>query len=369
MDKVPKHRLDEILQRLYLFARSAGMQLTLDHYKDLSDAVMFAYGLGGWSDLERITSRLWVKPHPGYTQHALDKAFIQCRSLYLAEQKPTGEKKVSEKTDDSIALGEWPLIPPGKSLDAAQQKGGNEGLAGMQTSLPEGVEISELGRTGFKLFPTNFPVSQTEYQMGWQHIKQKQLESSSELDLDLEATIDEIGQKGIGADLVLSPLLKRGLELVLLIDDSVSMQTYRMALNPLFKAIETKHIHPVERYRFEGYPGGTFAPWTSPTAFLPLDCLLSRWNHGKTILLVWSDAGSAPGSGASQQVEKTLTFLRGVMPCVRQLFWVNPMPKERWQGRVTEEIAKVLNGRMLEVSSVMLDQFARNHDVELWLEG
>ncbi|MGK7895404.1 MAG: hypothetical protein AB4372_17730 [Xenococcus sp. (in: cyanobacteria)] len=64
--------------------------------------------------------------------------------------------------------------------------------------------------------------------------------------------------------------------------------------------------------------------------------------------MIFSDAGALRGGLSPKRINLTTAFLEQLRQEVRYLAWLNPMPKERWQGTSAEEIAR--NVGMFEVS-------------------
>ena len=367
MKQLPASTLPTLLQELFQLAQTEGMHLTLTHYQALLLAVELGYGLGGWSDLHRVCHRLWVNPHPHYSSAALDRALIQFRQRHpqVIVERPHAKSHVRDSSPEPPPLHRWPQLPPGKVPDPVDPRTDGKGLAGVQTT--EAWPTSPRGASGFQITPSQFPMTAPELQDGWRRIKHHQRVQSTELELDIEASLNAIMTQGLGAALVFRQVFQRGLELVLLLDDSVVMHPYHVALDPLFEMIVQKRIDPVQKYRFAHYPGRSFAPWDAPTQLQPLDTLLVRWTPRKTIVLIWSDAGAAPGSGDRHRLPKTLQFLQRVLPSIRQLIWLNPLPESRWQGTPAQAIAQLLNGRMVGLSPQSWTQMAHGADLPLRL--
>jgi uncharacterized protein len=108
-------KLSEQLPFLDLFEqlRSAGMQLTMEHYDLLQRSLWRGHGSGSWADLQRVCGILWVKPSANYDRTLFDREFEQyrrqCQDEVPKQVLPEKVVPVEKEQSDRPVL---PEVPP-----------------------------------------------------------------------------------------------------------------------------------------------------------------------------------------------------------------------------------------------------------------
>ena len=356
---------NSLLLDLFQKLRTAGMLLTLDQYNLLQKAVDKGYGLSGWEDLERLCRLLWVKPCPNYDVDVFDKVFNEFRHQHLpktpVETKPEPREKTPPTSTDSPAPPEERSsnlleVPPRKwELQPTQESGKIKTPSAIEGSSTS-QEFNKYNKQDFVFTPTDFPIKLRDIQSIWRLLK-KPVRVGRDLELDIEATVERIGQEGFFADVVMRPVMTRKAELLLLIDDSSAMIPFFPAFEPFIRAIEEHRITPARIYRFTSYPDEDrqyLYEWKRPTRAHLLIEILPKLHRNRTITLILSDAGAAKTTYDDNQIQGTLKFLNALSPCIRKLIWLNPLPSEYWKYTSAWGIHGILNGEMLtyEVASL-----------------
>lgn len=350
---------ESLLLNLFQELRKAGMALTLDQYDLLRQAVAQGYGLGGWEDLKRVCRLLWVKPCDNYDVDIFDRAFddyIQKHRIKKPVEPKTTELKSTEKTppteekSSTQPPSNLPQIPP------RIWKSGKE-------KVPTAVKETRFNYPGknkekFHLTPEDFPVQLQDILRAWRSLK-KPVKLSSQYELDLEATIEQIEREGIFVDVVMRPVKSRQAEILLLIDDSLAMIPFFPALQPLMQAIAENRIYPAQIYRFTSYPNEYVYHWDRPATAEPLINLLPKLHRSRTIAVIISDAGAATHTFSEERIEGINKFLLRLSPNIRQLIWLNPLPPVRWEQTSAWRINMKLNGKMLSYEPANLQKAAR----------
>ncbi|MGK7893223.1 MAG: hypothetical protein AB4372_06225, partial [Xenococcus sp. (in: cyanobacteria)] len=85
--------------------------------------------------------------------------------------------------------------------------------------------------------------------------------------------------------------------------------------------------------------------------------ILNRLGSNRAGVLIISDGGAARGRLNLERIELTETFLMQFKHRVRNLVWLNPVPRDRWSGTTAEIIAELLP--MFELSRRGLDNAIR----------
>ncbi|MGF1674003.1 MAG: hypothetical protein ACFCUV_10000 [Rivularia sp. (in: cyanobacteria)] len=193
-----------------------------------------------------------------------------------------------------------------------------------------------------------FPVTQRQMKQIWRYLRRSVREGKA-TELDVEATVNHIGQQGILLEPVLIPPKVNRAELLLLIDQDGSMVpmnalSQRLAETALRggrlgkTGIYYFHNCPVEYlYRDQYHQEGEL-----------VSHILNHVCSGRTAVLIFSDAGAARGGNSQERYQLTQEFLTNLKQRVRYIAWLNPMPKNRWLGTTAGEISNLVP--MFEVS-------------------
>lgn len=158
------------------------------------------------------------------------------------------------------------------------------------------------------------------------------------------------------------------INLLLLVDDSDAMLPFAPALQPLIAAVTEHRVTPAALYRFTVYPDDYLYDWDQSFKAMPLATVLTRLHRSRTTALIVSDGGAAPGTNKPGQKQGIATFLEKLLPCIQRLLWLNPLPRERWQGTSAQAIAQALDGRMIPLDPVSLQTAARLQPSDLMIK-
>jgi uncharacterized protein with von Willebrand factor type A (vWA) domain len=340
---------ESLLLDLFRKLRKAGMALTLDQYDLLRQAVAQGYGLGGWEDLKRVCRLLWVKPCDNYDGSIFDRTFDeyikQDRFNKPVESKkteaqPTEETSSEEKTPPPEPPSNLPQIPPRKWKSPSTQEQGKEKVPVAVKTEPPTTMFTDVEKD-YHLIPRDFPIGLQDIQRAWRLLK-RTVRISSQYELDIEATIDQIEQEGIFNDVVMRPVKTRRIQMLLLIDDSLAMIPFFPAFEPLIQAIKTNRITPAQIYRFTSYPDEYVYHWNRPATAESLRNLLPKLHRNRTIAVILSDAGAATHTFSEERIKGILNFLVELSPNIRLLVWLNPLPPVRWE----QTSAWIINDKM-----------------------
>ncbi len=336
--------LDSLLLDLFEKLREAGMNLTLEQYDLLRQAITQGYGLGGWEDLRRVCRLLWVKPCANYDASIFDRTFDRYVQQHHAKMPVKPDPTPPENTTLTKPSQNLPQIPPRRRRVPSTQTGEMQVPVAIQTSSTS--PSFENARNSFHLSPTDFPIQLQDVQIAWRLLR-RVVRVGLDYELDIEATLEQIEQEGIFSDVVMRPVRTQQAELLLLIDDNSAMIPFFPAFQPFIQAIEEARITPARIYRFTSYPDEFLYDWHHPTRVEPLTNLLPRLHRNRTIAIILSDGGSATTTYSQERIEGMSKFFTVLSPCIRQLIWLNPLPPKRWEQTSAWTIDAVLNGKML----------------------
>jgi uncharacterized protein len=345
---------------LFHHLRDAGMPLTPEQYDLLRQALDQGYGLNGWEDLRRLCRLLWVKPCLSYDSDLFERTFDRYRQQlhrqWQSELEPSDPLPTKSQTPaDAPTL---PTVPP-RRMPAQPAKNEGQAPVAVKTSPPQYDTAGDgSSEPGFHLMPTQMPVQLETIRGSWKVLRQL-VQEGRDYELDLEGTIARINRDGVFSEVVLRPSLVQQAELLVLIDESEAMVPFHPVIQPLITSVEEQRISPAQLYRFTVFPDDFLYQWQYPTKAVPLVPLLSRLHRSRTVVWIVSDAGAAAGTYSPERLSGIVEFLTRLLPCIRELLWINPLPADRWQSTTAEAIAQALDGRMIALDPISLQRAVR----------
>jgi uncharacterized protein len=356
---------------LFQQLRDAGMKLTVQDYELLRQVVGDDYELTDWEDLQDICRLLWVKPSLNYDREIFDREFARYRAekerefdRWLGTQQPeTDSGKTSE-----INFGVLPQIPPRKQTLAASSAFKDDA-----PPIGEGVDAVKQDRPKPSQFRPEFtvqvPIPQTVFQQTWRTLRRPVTDLRLS-ELDVLATVERIGEEGFFSDVVTRPMAQKKAELLLLVDDSNAMLPFTPVIQPLVQLVLNRRISPALIYRFNQYPTNYLYQWQQPLRGVSLDRVLGRLNRQRTVVIILSEAGAASPLYHQERVIGTGKFLERLLPCVREVLWLNPLPYERWANTTAAVIQTAMAGRMVPFEIGKWQQLSQTREfrsgVQLW---
>ncbi len=346
----------ELFEAMQSAMQPLGTPLGIEQYDLLCCALDQGYGLVSWDGeglvswetLRRICRVLWVKPTPRY--EAALKVFNQTFDRYIEQYENSFPNQaialdVTPKSD--LPEPRYPEIPPrrGQTSETAQT-GEIKAIAAVNTGAPK-YSLPANGKK-YKLTPQDFPLTLTKVQQNWRSLRQSVREGTA-YEVDIDATVAQITRQGVMDDVVMRSVMQQRAELIVLVDDNDGMVPFRPAIAPLIQAVEGGWVSPAQIYRFTSYVDQYLYGWRKAGQATAVNAVLSRLHPSRTVMLIVSDGGAALGSVSGAQIVGMRKFVDRAFPCVRQLIWLNPLPRERWSGNSAQAIAEFLAGQMIEL--------------------
>lgn len=214
--------------------------------------------------------------------------------------------------------------------------------------------LSEL----FPLIVNDLPVTHRQMKQGWRYLRQFSREGPA-IELDMEATIQQVAQHGVLLNPVLVPRRTNRIELLLLIDQDGSMVPFHHLSQELADtALRGGRFSQVRVYYFHNCPDEYLYRDHYHLEAESIDDCLSNLPQARTVCLIFSDAGAARGGFSSRRRRLTKFFLKELGRYVRYITWLNPVPRDRWESTTAHEIAALVP--MFEVNR---QEFYRAIDV------
>lgn len=321
------------LLELFIQLQDAGLPLGIDDYRAMLHALQSGFGVKDRAALKRLCHILWVRsPDEG---RLLDYHFEQMIPQQVDTKiNPPAVKKVSRQiinlpvsssfTPDKVTVSEM-TIQMDDEIQVAQA---------VQASSHSYERLS----TRYIPFDEYFPVTRRQMKQSWRYLR-RPARDGAPVELDVEATVNEIGRAGIFLEPVLVPARINRAEILLLFDHSGSMVPFHILSNRLMETVQRGgRMGKVNIYYFHNCPKEYLyrdpAHWEAESI---KEILNRRYSQG-TGILVFSDAGAARGGFNQKRADLTEAFLKQFKGRFRYIAWLNPMPRSRWFGTTAENI-------------------------------
>ena len=284
--------------------------------------------------LQRLCRLLWAKSRED--QVLFDRVFEQ-EIIRRLDALPLPVQDLSN--DEPIRVPPKPVEPelsgqtePGRERPRHQSQPQrfllpNEGFQG-DTDLP-----NEPARY-YQLTP-RLPIDRRDMIGIWRRLRKFQREGPLE-ELDMQGTIAAICCTGLFIRPVLQPPRRNRARLVLLIDQSSSMEPFALIIEAFIESVLRSGLHP-QIFYFGNYPGAYLFETPERTQARPLMEVLTNDCNGHSVLII-SDAGAARGEYKITRIEKTKEFITALRENTYLYAWLNPMPIERWARTAAQDI-------------------------------
>lgn len=330
------------------------LSLQLEQYFLLLEAIQKGRGCRNINELKITCRLLWLKSVDSEAEKKFDNQFDLYFENYQERQSLNEEKsdeisavsqKKSQETQEKSSDKKGSKLVSNKPIapQRTQSQSSTRLPIAYQTAPP--IDITE-SQQGYILKVSDFPFLERQTRHSWLKLRQP-LRKGQTPEIDIQATVQTIGRDGI----CLKPKYKsqrlNKTELLFLQDIDGSMIPFRPIIDRLFNTIEPKYFTAVNRYYFRNCPRDFVYLQPKETEILSLDSLPLKPEY--TVLVIISDAGAARGGYNPMRVEMTKVLLNKLEPFVKALFWLNPIPSQRWSQTTAQVIYQLLEGKMFEL--------------------
>ena len=376
MNELP---LIELLTKLFNQLREAGLPLGIDEYQLLLRAFQGGFGVSDFASLKRLCKTLWVKsaederlldyyfkqlpseleqkgvtlyleeypsPHlpESQTQSPKSKSQLPKSAIQSPKSKPQPPEKFQPLASELQPPKPLPSQPPAEFFIESMEDEMQVATAVLQVTSKD-IEIP-YGR----LFPTGEYISVTRRQMkqSWRYLR-RPIREGPRVELDLEATVNQIGCQGIMLEPVLMPCRVNRAELLLLIDQDGSMVPFHALSRRLAEtASRGGRLGKAGIYYFHNCPVEYLYRDPYLVEAESVTDIVSRLRLDRSSVLIFSDAGAARGGFSPERIELIEEFLKQLRQEVRYIAWLNPMPRSRWESTTAGQIERLV--QMFEFS-------------------
>lgn len=187
-----------------------------------------------------------------------------------------------------------------------------------------------------------FPVTRRQMKQNWRYLRRLVREGPA-TELDIAATIDLLGRKGILLSPVLVPRRRNRVELLLLIDMAGSMVPFNALSSRLMETASREgRLGKTGVYYFHNCPIDYLYQDSYQTDAEPLTAVLAQLSKTRSVAMIVSDAGSARGYFNPERLELTRIFLDRIKQRIQYVAWLNPVPQSRWNRSTAGSIARLV---------------------------
>ncbi|MFZ1415771.1 MAG: VWA domain-containing protein [Defluviicoccus sp.] len=182
-------------------------------------------------------------------------------------------------------------------------------------------------------------VSQRTLTILWRRFR-AMMRSGAKTEIDIDATLTARCRQGVLARPAMRAPRRNRARLLILADVSASMAPWRPFLDVLAGSLALGRLQQASIYYFSNLPRRAVFARADLTLPSPLEEVFNRYRSAG--LLIISDAGAARGLFSPRRARETEDFLaetrRAMAP--RSVVWLNPMPRDRWQGSSAGALAQ-----------------------------
>ena len=331
--------LFELFTRLH----QVGLPLGIDEYQLLIKALQNGFGLPDHASLARLCKTLWIKSADeerifDYQFERLFPLSVVNKSASLRSQSATDQHEASPVTSASEGSS-TPVSSTTSELTLAVGDDEVQVANAMQKMMADG---SDLDHSSFIQTDEYFPITRRQMKQSWRYLRRLVREGPA-VELDVDATLNNVGRHGLLLEPVLVPHRTNRVELLLLIDQGGSMVPFHALSRRLAEtASYGGRLGKTNTYYFHNCPTEYVYYDSFHLKAEAVQNILSQVHYEQTSVLIFSDAGAARGGFNDGRVEWTRQFLEKLKQHSRYTAWLNPMPRSRWLGSTAGDIMRMV---------------------------
>jgi uncharacterized protein with von Willebrand factor type A (vWA) domain len=324
-----------LLYPLFEHLRRNNFQLGISEYILAIKALRYGVGLENPGKLKQICRLLWAKSEEEQIQ--FDEAFsVLVEPLLEPTAAETGFREPSEFDVDQTkpldkrkeeSLFKKDMKTDGESPVDIEKKEYEVQPTSFTPTVPLISDYIPQEKKYF--FTPHLPLECRDMAIIWKQLRRFKKPGKTE-ELDIDATIKEIGRTGLFLGAKLRTCVQYQIELILLLDIQKSMIPFQLLIDALERSFSHNNLgNEINKYYFKEFPGKYLYEEPNITNPVPIETLLES-NKEKLVLIV-SDAGAARGYYEIDRVEKTKNFIYFLEDNNFIYVWFNPMPFIRWE--------------------------------------
>ena len=218
---------------LFTRLREAGLPLGVGEYQLLLRSLQGGFGVADEAALKRLCKALWVKSTEDnrlfeyhfkqvMTQSAINKSISTSEQRQSIDSSKEPLPKESETETDSDSSSTATSSATTVSTQSPEFVIETEDELQVAQAVKAADISEEVTSRNFLLTSDYFPVTRRQMKQSWRYLR-RPVREGIPIELDIEATVNQIGQQGVLLEPVLVPRRVNRTELLLLIDQDGSM--------------------------------------------------------------------------------------------------------------------------------------------------
>ena len=338
---------DPHLIQFFFELKTSNLPLQFDDYKLLQQAwALESLRPKDYPQLKKLCQQLWGKTKD--EQEKIGRFFDEKLTPHLATEIRENITQTLSKSSTSSPVTKPDLPTPTQSQKDTKQ---NQSIEQTQTiDMEVGIAVPQsttskpnTSQQTFILNDEYFPLTRAQLIQGARSLRTSlRGGNDSEKEIDFDATIKRICQENI-AEFSYRPSRVNQAELLLLIDQSDSMTPFHLIAERLREtAITGKAFKSLEIRYFRNSPKDALFQDPDLLKKQPLHQILPKLHPRRTRVLIFSDAGATTPIINEVRIKLIKDFHSQIKTSVRQIVWLNPLPKEDWFGTTASEIESLL---------------------------
>ena len=292
------------LFELFTRLRQADVPLGIDDYQLLLRALQAGFGIGDRNALARLCKTLWIKSND--QMRLFEYHFDQVMANTILD----ASTEIAEVTPD---LAEHYHVSPTNTPETASSKSFSAPSSEMTVNIESQAAQAVLHSASEDELPYNrfirsdeyFPVTRRQMKQSWRYLR-RPIREGPPVELDVDATIKEVGRMGILLNPVLMAARKNRAELLLLIDQGGSMVPFHALSRRLVETAQRGgRLVSVRVYYFRNCPTTHLYRKPSHQDAESVHEILDRPHDEYAGILIFSDAGAARGGFNQERLDIT----------------------------------------------------------------
>lgn len=336
------------LLELFTKLREAGLPLGIDEYRLLLRALQAGFGTADREALSFLCKKLWVKSLE--EEHLFDHHFQQIVPEVIDVQPDSVEPAQPTSPQRSSRPAPEPKSTPAR---LQIQEDATKPDLDLSLELDDEIQVvqavrktttidDEIMSQRLLLSSDYLPVTRRQMKQSWRYLR-RPVREGPKVEFDVDATVEQIGRRGMLLTPVMIPRRVNRSELLLLFDQDGSMVPFHTMSHRLAEtAVRGGRLGRTGIYYFHNCPMSHLYRDPHHQQARTIEAVLQQCRPRRTSVLIFSDAGAARGGYNPTRVEQTREFLERIEQAVRYIAWLNPMPRARWRSTTAGEIAQLV---------------------------
>lgn len=361
--------LPSFLWELFLRLRRRGFVVGPQDYEALLSALNAGFGWSSQQALKELCAKLWAKSY-----REQETLFVLFDQLAPFEEAWEFEKNVS--ANNSTSSEDEPESTSLVDLEEDDESDQSEvPQAQFRAGLPPiSLKDVKVAERPFVLEP-QYPVTYREVAQAWRRLR-RPIRTGPPIELDIEGTIEKRSRVGVASSLVMRPRRRNIAKVLLLIDRKGSMTPFHGFCNEVCMAMqEAGRFEELPVFYFQNSPAegaddsvlgsnaleDTFFPPLDPILpeinpvtegdlyldpelynLISLEAVLKKHANDASVVIL-SDAGATRKQFNADRLLNTIAFFKALRAYTTRYVWLNPLPKNHWDGSKTRSTATALS--------------------------